>query len=104
MILIRKTSLGKSWLAYALANQACRHGYSVGYLRMPKFREEMAMVHGSGRFGTLLAQWAKTDILVVDDFATTPLADQARLDLLGLLDVQHGSRSTVVTSQIPAPG
>jgi DNA replication protein DnaC len=101
VILIGKTGLGKSWLACALANQACRQGYSVAYLRMPKFSEEMAIVHGSGRFAKLLAQWAKTDILVLDDFAMTPLADQARRDLLELLDDRHGSRSTIVTSQIP---
>ncbi|WP_455289863.1 IS21-like element helper ATPase IstB [Cupriavidus necator] len=101
VILIGKTGLGKSWLACALANQACRHGYSVCYLRMPKFSEEMAIVHGSGRYAKLLAQWAKTDILVLDDLAMTPMSDQARRDLLELLDDRHGSRSTIVTSQIP---
>lgn len=101
VILVAPTGLGKSWLACALVNQACRQGYSAGYLRMPKFSEEMAIAHGSGRYARLLAQWARTDLLVLDDLAMAPMSDQARRDLLEILDDRHGSHSTIVTSQIP---
>ncbi|KWB92878.1 ATP-binding protein, partial [Burkholderia ubonensis] len=66
VILVAPTGLGKSWLACALVNQACRQGYSAGYLRMPKFSEEMAIAHGAGRYARLLAQWARTEVLVLD--------------------------------------
>jgi DNA replication protein DnaC len=101
LILVAPTGLGKSWLACALANQACRQGFSACYLRMPKFNEEMAIAHGSGGYAKLLAQWAKTDILLMDDLAMAPLADAARRDLLEVLDDRHGLRSTIITSQIP---
>lgn len=101
VILVAPTGLGKSWLACALANLACRQGYTACYLRMPRFSERMALAHGEGHYVKLLAQWAKTDVLVLDDLAMTPLTDSARRDLLEILDDRHGKRSTIVTSQIP---
>jgi DNA replication protein DnaC len=91
--------LGKSWLACALLNQACRQGFSACHLRVPKFNEEMAIAHGSGVYATLLAQWAKTDILVMDDLAMAPLADTARRDLFEVLDDRHGSYTTRAVSR-----
>lgn len=101
LILVAKTGLGKSWLSCALANLACRRGFTAAYLRMPRFSEKMAIAHGEGRYVQLLAQWAKTDVLLMDDLAMTPLTDSARRDLLEILDDRHGKRSTIVTSQIP---
>ncbi len=101
LILVAPTGLWKSWLACALVNQACRQGFSAYYLRMPKFNEEMAIAHGSGGYAKLLAQWAKTDILLMDDLAMAPLTDAARRDLLEVLDDRHALHSTIITSQIP---
>ncbi|WP_199545415.1 IS21-like element helper ATPase IstB [Paraburkholderia kururiensis] len=101
VILVAPTGLGKTWLACAIANQACRQGFSASYLRMPKFSEEMALAHGRGRYAKLLAQWARTDILVLDDLVMAPMSEQAQRDLLEMLDDRHGTRSTIVTSQIP---
>lgn len=101
LILIAKTGLGKSWLACAFANLACRQGLSACYLRMPRFSEKMAIAHGEGRYVQQLAQWAKTDVLVLDDLVMTPLTDSARRDLLEILDDRHGKRSTIVASQVP---
>lgn len=101
LIIVAKTGLGKSWLSCALANLACRQGFTASYLRMPRFSEKMALAHGEGRYVRLLAQWAKTDVLVMDDLAMTPLTDSARRDLLEILDDRYGKRSTIVTSQIP---
>lgn len=61
----------------------------------------MAVAHGAGRYTKLLAQWARTDVLVLDDLAMAPMSDQARRDLLEIPDDRHGSRSTIVSSQIP---
>lgn len=95
------TGVGKTWLACALANQACRQGRSVLYLRVPRLFEEMAVAHGDGRYNKLLAQLAKTDVLVLDDWGLALLTDAARRDLLEILDDRHGHRSTLVTSQLP---
>lgn len=101
VLIVGATGLGKTWLGCALANQACRLGYSSLYLKMPRLTEELAIAHGSGRYAKLLTQWAKTDVLLMDDFAMAPMTDSARRDLLEILDDRHGHRSTVVTSQIP---
>jgi DNA replication protein DnaC len=100
-VIIGATGLGKTWLACALANQACRQGFSATYLRMPRLSEELAIAHGSGRYARLLASWAKTDVLLMDDFAMASMSDSATRDLLEILDDRHGYRSTLVTSQIP---
>ncbi|MEM5353457.1 ATP-binding protein, partial [Paraburkholderia caribensis] len=99
-VIIGATGLGKTWLSCALANQACRQGFSTLYLKMPRLNEDLAIAHGSGRYARLLAQWAKTDVLLMDDFAMAPMSDGAVRDLLEILDDRHGHRSTLVTSQI----
>lgn len=95
------TGVGKTWLACALANQACRQGKSVLYLRVPRLFEDMAIAHGDGRYSKLLMQLAKTDVLLLDDWGLALLTDSARRDLLEILDDRHGHRSTIVTSQLP---
>ena len=90
-LIIGATGLGKTWLGCALANQACRLGYTVAYLKMPRLTEELAIAHGSGRYARALAQWAKTDVLLMDDFAMAPMPDSARRDLLEILDDRHGT-------------
>lgn len=93
--------IGKSWIMCALANQACRLGFSAQYRRFDRLLQEMTYARGDGRYAKLLAQIAKTDLLCLDDFLLTPLNDAARRDLLELLDDRHGARSTIVTSQLP---
>lgn len=95
------TGVGKTWLGCALANQACRQGKSVLYLRVPRLFEEMMIAHGDGRYSKLLKQFAKTDVLLLDDWGLALLTDSARRDLLEILDDRHGHRSTIVTSQLP---
>lgn len=97
LILVAPTGLGKSWLGCAFAVQACRQGFSACYLRVPKLNEELAIAHGSGRYARWLAQLAKTDLVILDDLAMTPLTDSARRDLLEVLDDRHGNRSTLAT-------
>ncbi len=100
-VIVGATGLGKTWLACALANQACRQGFSALYMKIPKLGEDLAIAHGSGRYARLLAHWAKTDVLLMDDFAMAPMTDTAGRDLLEILDDRHGHRSTLVTSQVP---
>lgn len=95
------TGVGKTFLACALANQACRQGSTALYLRMPRLFEELVIAHGDGRYTKLLAQIAKTDVLVLDDWGLAVLTDTARRDLLEIFDDRHGHRSTIITSQLP---
>lgn len=96
------TGCGKTWLGCALAQQAARQGFSVLYARATRLLQELQVAHGDGSFGRRLAQLARLDLLVLDDLAIAPIAAQERQDLLELLDDRVGSRSTLITSQMPS--
>ena len=95
------TGSGKTWLACALAHQAARGGLSVLYVRAARLFDELQVAHGDGSFARRLAQMAKLDLLVIDDFAISPIGPAERCDLLELLDDRIGARSTLITSQLP---
>jgi DNA replication protein DnaC len=95
------TGVGKTWLACALAHKACREGYTAHYLRLPRLFPELAIAKADGRYPKLLAAFARTELLVLDDWALAPLTDEQRRDLLEIFDDRHGNRSTLVTSQLP---
>ncbi len=95
------TGAGKSWLACALAQYACRRGYSALYQRVPRLPEELRIRHGSGTFGKWLLQLAKTDVLVLDEWGTGDLDSTTRSDLLEIIDDRAGHRATIITSQLP---
>ncbi len=76
-------------------------GYSVRYLRLPRLMEELGLAHGDGRFAKLMAGYAKTDLLILDDWGLAPFTAAQRRDMLELLDDRYGNRSTLVTSQMP---
>lgn len=101
VLLTGPTGVGKTFLSCALANQACRHGASVLYFRLPRLLQDLAVARGDGRFAKLLTQLAKTDILVLDDWGLAAFTDEARRDLLEIFDDRHDSRSTLITSQLP---
>lgn len=95
------TGVGKTFLACALAQKACREGYTVEYLRLPRLFEDLALAHADGRYPKRMAALARTDLLVLDDWGLAPLGDADRRELLELLEDRHELRSTLVTSQLP---
>ncbi len=95
------TGAGKSWLACALAQYACRRGYSAIYQRVPRLQEELRVRHGSGVFGKWLVQLAKTDVLVLDDWGMGAIDSATRSDLLEIIDDRAASKATIITSQLP---
>lgn len=101
ILITGKTGVGKSWIACALANQACRLGFTARYQRSDRLLTEINYGRGDGRYAKMLAKTAKTDLLCIDDFCLGPWTDIARRDLLEVLDDRHGNRSTIVVSQLP---
>ncbi len=95
------TGVGKTWIGCALAQKACREGYTAQYLRLPRLFQELPIAKGDGRYPKLLAQLARTDVLVLDDWGLMKLNAEQRRDLLEILEDRYGSRSTIVTSQLP---
>lgn len=96
------TGVGKSYLACALAQKACRAGYKAFYQRVPRLRVELEIARGDGRYPKLMRQLAKVDVLVLDDWGLeNGLNDRQRRDLLEILDDRYATHSTLVTSQLP---
>jgi DNA replication protein DnaC len=95
------TGVGKTFLACALAQKACREGFRTLYLRSPQFFYQIALARADGSYGTLMKRLSKAHLLVLDDLALTPLNDTERRDLLEVTEDRHGSSSTLITSQLP---
>lgn len=101
LIITGPTGVGKTYLACAFAQKACREGFNTLYVRMTKLFEDLSLAKGDGRYLKLLTSFAKADLLVLDDYGLDQLGREQRHDLLEILEDRHGLRSTLVTSQLP---
>jgi len=101
VLVVGATGVGKSFLACALAHQACRQGYRAYYRRASRLFHDLTLARADGTYIRLLARLARLDVLVLDDWGLAPVQDQERRDLLEILEDRYGSRSTIITSQLP---
>lgn len=101
LLITGPTGVGKSYLACAFAQKACREGYHTVYTRISRLFEDLSLAKGDGRYIKILTNFAKTDLLVLDDYGLAKLSQEQRHDLLEILEDRHGVRSTLVTSQLP---
>jgi DNA replication protein DnaC len=97
------TGTGKTFVACALAHHACRHGARALYRRAARLFDELTLAHADGTYARLLARLARIDVLVIDDLGLAPLHEPQRQDLLEILEDRDGTRSTIVSSQLPIP-
>lgn len=95
------TGVGKSYLACALGQHACRENVSVRYLRLPRLAEELVRAEALKRKSQLFKHLAKFKLLILDDFGLTPLADETKRDLLEIIDDRFDKSATILTSQLP---
>ena len=95
------TGAGKSWLACALAQHACRRGHSALYLRVPRLSEELRIRHANGTFTRWLDTLKNTDVLLLDDWGMAAMDSQTRADLLEIIDDRASHHATIITSQLP---
>lgn len=101
LIITGPTGVGKSYLACAFAQKACRQGYTAVYKRITRLFEDLSLAKGDGRYLKILNSFAKTDLLVLDDYGLAKLNQEQRHDLLEILEERHGLKSILVTSQLP---
>ncbi len=95
------TGVGKSYLASAIAHAACRADYTVRCFRLPRLVDDLAKAHALNNRSGLFRNLAKIDLIVLDDFGLTPMADATQRDLLEILDDRYAKKSTLITSQLP---
>lgn len=95
------TGVGKTYVACALAQQACRRGFRAVYKRASRFFDELHLARADGTYEKLLSRLARIDVLVVDDWGLAPMKGTERRDLLEVLEDRYATRSTIITSQLP---
>lgn len=101
MLITGPAGVGKSWLACALGQKACRDDVSVAYHRAPRLFTTLAQARDEGRYARLLKALARVELLIIDDWGPEKLDDTQRRDLLELTEDRYERRATIITSQIP---
>jgi DNA replication protein DnaC len=101
LVIVGPTGTGKSWLACALGNKACRDGFSVLYKRVPRLFADLAQARGEGRLSRLIAALERVNLLILDDWGPEPLTADQRRDLLEIVDDRYDKGSLLITSQVP---
>jgi DNA replication protein DnaC len=101
VVITGSTGVGKTYIACALAQQACRKGYRALYRRVPRIFDEILLARADGTYPRWLAKVARFDVVVLDDWGLVPLAESERRDLLEIMEDRYGNRSTILTSQMP---
>ncbi len=93
--------VGKSFIACALAHNACLMGHSAFYLRASRLFNNLTVAKGDGRYSRLMKSLARTNLIIIDDWGLSTLSESDRTDLLEVLEDRHNIQSTIVTSQLP---
>lgn len=101
LLITGPTGIGKSWIACAMGNKACREGLSTRYFRLSRLFQALQLARADGSWTKLLRELARTDLLILDDWGLTPIQDEQRRDLLEILDDRFNVKSTLISSQLP---
>ena len=101
LLIVGPTGVGKTYLACALAHKACQLDYSALYFRLPRLLQQLDIAKGDGRYEKLLKSFAKTNLLIIDDWGLKKLVKEQNHDLLEIFEDRHRLRSTLITSQLP---
>ena len=100
-LVVGPTGAGKTYLACALGQSACRLAIPVKYMRLSRLLQEFTHAHADGSYPKLLASMAKIELLILDDWLRDPLKPAQARDLLEVLDDRYNRKATMVIAQVP---
>ncbi|MBN1549957.1 IS21-like element helper ATPase IstB [bacterium] len=100
-IIIGPTGVGKTYLANALANRACRDGYTAQYARISVLVEDLTIARADGRYRSLMHAYARTDMLILDDWGLIGMTEDERRIIFDVIEDRAELKSTIIVSQIP---
>jgi len=100
-IILGPTGVGKTYLACAIANSACRNGFAAMYTRAPRLYQQVAIARADGSYPKLMNKLSKIKVLIIDDFCIAPMSDPERRDLLEVLEDRQSISSTIIATQVP---
>jgi DNA replication protein DnaC len=101
IIITGPTGVGKTYLACAFANKACRMGFSSLYIRLSRLFQDLSIARADGSYPSIIKKLVKAKVLIIDDLGLTPMSSPERRDLLEVVEERHGLSSTVVVTQLP---
>jgi DNA replication protein DnaC len=101
LLITGPTGIGKSFLACAFVERACRSGFNAHYVRAPRLAHELAVARGDGSYSHLLSNLAKWDLLAIDDWLLHPLKESERRDLMEVIEDRAERGSTLIATQLP---
>ena len=101
IIITGATGVGKTYVACAIGNSACRCGIKALYVRLPRLLQELKIARADGTYVKLLTQLSKINVLIIDDWGLDSLNDHERKDFLEIMEDRYSLRSTVIATQIP---
>jgi DNA replication protein DnaC len=95
------TGVGKTYIASALGNAACRQGFTARYYRVPRLLADLGIAKADGSYPRFLARLARIGLLLLDDWGLAPLSAGDARELLEVVDDRCTTRSTLIASQLP---
>jgi DNA replication protein DnaC len=101
IVISGKTGTGKSYLACALGNNACRHGYTVKYYRMPELLLEIQDAKSENRYSKFMKQLQNVKLLILDDIGLKSYTLEESRDILEIAESRYNKASTILSGQVP---
>jgi DNA replication protein DnaC len=102
LVIIGPTGIGKSYLACAFVERACRRGFKAAYVRLPRLLQQLAVGRGDGSYARILDRLKRVELLAIDDWLLAPLSDSERRDLMEVVEDRSERASTLIASQVPS--
>ncbi len=100
VVIVSKTGGGKSFMVQAMGNAACRLQYTVRYCRLSDICRSLNIARTDGTYYETFDGYCNVDLLIIDDFFTTPIGEINVIDLFEILESREGRASTLFASQL----